>query len=418
MFTTCSQKPLLVSLHRTIRSFINLLNMTKLAASLLLLHQLVLPMMVVSGGSSHLRRQQAVAFMDEPLAAGEDEAYWSGMMRQMASSMTDSPSSAPTGCMTAIQTEDDIIDILSSISDPALMRQLGTPQNMAMEFLRDHSYLGPCAQEKFWHQRYALSVFYYSTVNNTNLIGWLDGDKSVCEWKEDSRWLISCDDNYNVIQLDCSGRSLDLQGTIPSELQGLSSLQYLFLQGNGFEGTIPSELGTLDQLTSLVLGNNPMEGTLPSELGNLESLTLLSVSNVPFLQGTIPTELLRVNSPLSYVELPGNGLEGTIPTEFGNLINVSVLQLRNNEFSGTIPTELGDLDAMQRLYLSGNLLSGDIPTELGNLDSMERLWLQGSDMALTATMPKEICNVAKLNGLVTEFCSDKSECCSAPYISA
>ena len=73
--------------------------------------------------------------------------------------------------------------------------------------------------------------------------------------------------------LDCDTNFLT--GTIPSDLEGMRSLETLWLNNNLLTGTIPTELGLMTNLKNLYLSNNFLTGTMPSEIcalniGNLE----------------------------------------------------------------------------------------------------------------------------------------------------
>ena len=60
----------------------------------------------------------------------------------------------------------------------------------------------------------------------------------------------------------------------------------------------------------------------------------------------------------------------SLQTELGNLINLTVLNLHNNEVTGPIPPELGELTELVELTLNNNELTGPIPAELGNLTEL------------------------------------------------
>ena len=178
-----------------------------------------------------------------------------------------------------------------------------------------------------------------------------------------NRWDWVTVENSRVTELDL--RSRGLNGTIPSELGSLSSLQKLKLSYSGLTGTIPSELGSLGNLTHLWLDRNSLGGTIPSELGSLSNLTFLklNVNSPPELSGTIPSELGSLSN-LQELWMSTNSLSGTIPSELGSLTSLRGLYLNDNSLSGTIPSELDDLTSLQRLYLYNNPLRGPIPSEL------------------------------------------------------
>ena len=68
-------------------------------------------------------------------------------------------------------------------------------------------------------------------------------------------------------------------------------------------------------------------------------------------------------------------LGGSIPPELGNLVNLTSLDLHNNQLTGEIPTELGKLPNLTYLNLRDSQLRGEIPPELGNLAALTELYL-------------------------------------------
>lgn len=102
-----------------------------------------------------------------------------------------------------------------------------------------------------------------------------------------------------------------MTGTLPERMDGLGSLEDLFLDGNGFEGAIPERMGYLKKLVRLDLSNCKLGSVIPESLQNLRELRYLSVSNnalvgeIPFGLATLP-RLFTLN-------LDGNQLSGVVP---------------------------------------------------------------------------------------------------------
>ncbi len=200
-----------------------------------------------------------------------------------------------------------------------------------------------------------------------------------------------------------------LTGAIPPELGGLSSLSSLYLYGNQLTGAIPSELGSLSSLWLLYLGGNQLTGPIPPELGGLSRLTYLQLEGNR-LTGAIPSELGSLSS-LWLLYLYGNQLTGPIPSELGGLSGLRELYLYGNQLAGPIPSELGGLSGLTHLYLSDNRLTGPIPPELGGLSSLTRLWL--SNNQLSGALPASLTNL----GTLEEFFAGDTGLC-APFTSA
>ena len=173
-----------------------------------------------------------------------------------------------------------------------------------------------------------------------------------------------------VIKLSISSQGLN--GTIPSEIALLSSLEELILWGNQLSGEIPADLGNLTRLTRLTLSTNMLSGEIPSELGMLSNLRSLLIS--------------------------GNQLTGDIPPELGRLSNLQDLWFDRNLLTGSIPSELGDMASLASLLVNSNRLTGDIPPELGRLSNLETIWLQRNQ--LTGAIPEELGELANLRKLI------------------
>ena len=76
---------------------------------------------------------------------------------------------------------------------------------------------------------------------------------------------------------------------------------------------------------------------------------------------------------------------------------VVVLTLSDNQLTGTLPSELGNLARLEGLNLYNNDLAGSIPASLGNLADLLRLDLSGND--LTGPIPVELGDLGNLRGL-------------------
>ncbi|KAK9016537.1 hypothetical protein V6N11_079033 [Hibiscus sabdariffa] len=84
---------------------------------------------------------------------------------------------------------------------------------------------------------------------------------SVCNWIG-----VTCGSRHHrVIALNLS--SMDLTGTIPSQLGNLSFLASLNIHHNSFHGSLPFELTNLHRLEYLNFGNNSFNGEIPSWFG-------------------------------------------------------------------------------------------------------------------------------------------------------
>ena len=142
---------------------------------------------------------------------------------------------------------------------------------------------------------------------------------------------------------------------------------FLFLQNNLFTGSLTTEIGNFYNLTALWLENNgSLEGSIPSEIGLLKTIQSLNLAYNKF-NNQLPKELGLLTN-LIELGLHNNTFSGTIITEFGLLTSLEALDLASNRFTGPIPSELGMLSNLLYLDLSGNIQLGggtnEIPVEL------------------------------------------------------
>ena len=149
--------------------------------------------------------------------------------------------------------------------------------------------------------------------------------------------------NLNELtQLNLSNNKLT--GFIPPQLGNLGKLENLLLHENSFVGTIPSELGLGAIKTNLVrfkLNDNQLSGSIPIELNQLSSLTLLHL-NDNLLTGDLPDITPLTNLKELYVF--NNQLTGAIPNFSVFAPDLEKLKIQNNLFD-----ELPDLSALTYL---------------------------------------------------------------------
>jgi len=177
-------------------------------------------------------------------------------------------------------------------------------------------------------ERDALIAFYTSTngAGWSNKTNWLGAVGTECTWHG-----VVCDGTPNVLQL--SMVSNGLSGSIPPDLEDLSSLTDLDLNDNQLSGSIPVELKNLANLVYLNLSFNLLDGSIPPGLGNLSNLT--------------------------YLNFRGNQLSESIPPDLGDLSNLTFLSMGANQFTGSVPPELGSLSNLERLYLPAEASPGN-----------------------------------------------------------
>ncbi|KAK1567811.1 hypothetical protein Q3G72_016941 [Acer saccharum] len=205
-----------------------------------------------------------------------------------------------------------------------------------------------------------------------------------------------------LVELDLSSNKI--AGQIPEWLLNSStgSLKYLNLSYNHLSGFGQHfEVLPWTNLSILDLRFNELQGKIP-----IPPLNYLLSNN--HLTGEISPQMCNLID-LSFLDLYNNNLSGVLPKCLGGTINsLIVLNLRNNKFHGRVPQFFSDNLGM--LDLSHNLLQGRIPRSLANCTRLQFLNLgnnQISDVfpSWLGTIPQLevlILHSNKLHGVIRE----------------
>mmetsp|Transcript_156 Transcript_156/g.320 ORF Transcript_156/g.320 Transcript_156/m.320 type:complete len:531 (-) Transcript_156:925-2517(-) len=225
---------------------------------------------------------------------------------------------------------------------------------------------------------------------------------------------VTCNRELRVTRINLPDNNL--KGSIPSEIQYLSQLDYFDLSHNSLVGSIPDELRNLKHLTHLDLSSNQLSGQISSHywLGKrfplLEFLNLSknSLELLPLLNQTGNSQNIGHDTPSSYEgeshlrtlvlgcnnhnDDDANNPIRFIPEEFRYLSNLHELSLDNLNLGGGIPGWVfHELEKLQFLDLSHNQLTGkiaEISTEFSHPEHLKSLLLH--DNELTGTLPGAI----------------------------
>ncbi|KAK3423946.1 hypothetical protein EUGRSUZ_F00702 [Eucalyptus grandis] len=263
-----------------------------------------------------------------------------------------------------------------------------------------------------------------------------------------------------LMTLDLSQNQFD--GTLPRSLVKCRYLEVLDLGDNQIEDTFPRWLGTLQELKVLVLrsnnlkglwdipkgahlfpklhildfSNNNFSGALPADLimnlrsmmngenGQDKSLYMtrhlgqrsiqpkLYENSVIVMMKGLETELVKILTFLTIIDLSHNSFQGHIPEVIGHLHSLIGLNLSHNHLTDSIPMTLGNLTNLGWLDLSSNKLGGAIPRELGDLASLGYLNLSKNQLIGRIPQDKQLSTFSS-----NSFCGNPG-LCGTPLLEA
>ncbi|KAH7526062.1 hypothetical protein ACOSP7_019301 [Xanthoceras sorbifolium] len=252
-----------------------------------------------------------------------------------------------------------------------------------------------------------------ASLGNPENLGWSDPDP--CKWSH-----VQCVNN-RVTNIQIGDQNL--KGTLPLELNNLTSLTKLEVMRNQLSGSIPSLAG-LNSLQQVLFNDNNFAYIPPDFFSGLTSLQIISLDYNPFSAWEI-TDNLKDASGLQIFSANGANVTGTIPDFLGGdtFPGLTTLHLAFNNLQGPIPFSFaktsiqslwlngqksdsklnGSIAVIQSMtyltevWLHGNRFTGPIP-DLSGLSNLNYLSLR--DNQLTGTVPFSVVNLpnlAKLN---------------------
>ncbi|XP_062221310.1 phytosulfokine receptor 1-like [Phragmites australis] len=200
----------------------------------------------------------------------------------------------------------------------------------------------------------------------------------------------------SLAELSLDGNGID--GTLPDDLFGITSLQFLSLHTNSLSGDLSPRLRNLSSLVRLDLSFNAFSGPLPDVFDALTGLQELSApSNT--LSGKLPATLSRCHR-LRVLNLRNNSFVGDIALDFRALKNLVYLDLGVNNFTGPIPASLPECRGMTALNLGRNKLTGEIPTSFATFSSLSFLSLTGNSFSNVSSALRTLQSLPNLTSLV------------------
>ncbi|URD87494.1 LRR receptor-like serine threonine-protein kinase, partial [Musa troglodytarum] len=184
---------------------------------------------------------------------------------------------------------------------------------------------------------------------------------------------------YSMEELDLS--NTHLSGSFPDWLGNIKNLKSLNLSFNSLYGSVPASIGNLSLLQHLVLCFNDLNGTISEGVGQLKSLVYLDLNS----NSLSLSELQLANlSSLRYLDISSNcdsRKSETIPNWLSS--NLRYLYLSNNKITGKVPQFFPKL---KYLILSNNSFSGHLPARISNtMPSLQ--WLDLSMNNISGGIP-------------------------------
>ncbi|XP_057956581.1 receptor-like protein 33 [Malania oleifera] len=152
------------------------------------------------------------------------------------------------------------------------------------------------------------------------------------------------------------------------------NLQYLNIQNNMIQGSLPIPPSSMN---IFLISNNHLTGEIPSLICNASFLQVLNLSNNS-LGGMIPPCLGNFSDNLSVLDLRMNQFNGTIPDTFANGSTLETLGLNSNQLEGKVPRSLVNCMELEVLDLGNNRIVDTFPYWLGSLPKLHVLILRSN----------------------------------------
>lgn len=173
-------------------------------------------------------------------------------------------------------------------------------------------------------------------------------------------------------------KGLNLQGTLPAQLQNLSALMDFEVQGNQFSGAFPS-FANQNSLQTIIAHGNKFTSFPADFFTGMTSLQSITIDDNPFSDWTIPASIAEATS-LTNFSANNASVAGKIPDFFGKMASLQNLLLAMNNLAGELPSTFSG-SGIQTLWLNGqkgnNKLNGTIAV-LANMTSLTQVWIHGN----------------------------------------
>ncbi|KAI9378787.1 hypothetical protein POPTR_018G145522v4 [Populus trichocarpa] len=219
------------------------------------------------------------------------------------------------------------------------------------------------------------------------------------------------------------------------EIKGPNNLRYLSLKNittNGSSFQLLSSLGAFPNLTTVYLNDNDFKGTI-LELQNLSSLEKLylngcfldensiqilgALSSLKYLSlyevsGIVPSQgFLNILKNLEHLYSSNSTLDNSILQSIGTITSLKILELVKCRLNGQLPIGLCNLNNLQELDMRDNDISGFLIPCLANLTSLQRLDLSSNHLKIPMSL-SPLYNLSKLksfHGLDNEIYAEEDD---------
>eukprot|EP01125_Pyxidicula_operculata_P020004 TRINITY_DN7297_c0_g1_i2.p1 TRINITY_DN7297_c0_g1~~TRINITY_DN7297_c0_g1_i2.p1 ORF type:complete len:282 (-),score=18.57 TRINITY_DN7297_c0_g1_i2:575-1420(-) len=170
------------------------------------------------------------------------------------------------------------------------------------------------------------------------------------------------------------------------------------LISNNLTGRMSSKLSELTSLQLLDLSYNHIFGNFSDVgLSTLVNLTELNLANNEFIDSGLD-EIYSL-SKLQTIKLYSNRINGPILSNISQLVNLKTLDLAFTGMTGELPPELFNMSYLEALTLKGNSFSGTLPTIYSPLKFLDL----SSNYLLSGTFPESIISSNTLLWLSLEY---------------
>lgn len=213
-----------------------------------------------------------------------------------------------------------------------------------------------------------------TSLSPPSQLGWTDPDP--CNWKH-----VQCSRDGRVTRIQI-GRQ-NLQGSLPSNLNNLTSLQVFEVQSNQLTGPLPSFSG-LNSLQTILLSDNKFTSIPPDFFNGMTSLQSVYLDNNPFSSWAIP-DGLKSASTLQMFSASSANISGPLPDFFGSetFSSLTHLHLALNNLEGPLPSSFAG-SSIQSLWLNGQTSSSRLNGSIAILQNMTQLgqvWLHSNSFS-------------------------------------